>query len=232
MVMADVESKRYSNIDLLKTVAIVMVVALHIPVWRWDFLVDGQYHFGIWIQYCFRLISEGVPVFFMVNGYLLFEKKFNPKKHMFKCIKIFALFLLWAVIQSASLALCNKTELSFSAIINHIIVLDYPSTLWFYKYLIFIYIFFPVLKIVFDAKKRYFVFFFLVTLFFTTSIHFFEGMNYLFDYAGITCVKGLNVFLTDLYPLNAKGAASITFFLLGGMINAYKDKIERKKICG
>ena len=227
--MADSESKRYSNIDLIKFIAILMVIALHIPIWRWDFYQDNGKNFEIWVQYCFRLVSEGVPLFFMVNGYLLFEKELKHKKHISKCVKLFVLFLFWATIQSINIALVNNTEISFSAIVNHIITLDYPFTLWFYKYLLFIYLLFPALKVVFDTNKKCFLFLATVTLFFATSIHFFEGLNYFLEYAGIGWLKGINSFLTDFYPLSAKGLASIAFFLLGGILNIQKNNIERRK---
>ncbi len=59
--------KRVFGIDIIKGVAILLVVSLHSGLWRTDFWPSNS--FGRIIQYSFRLLAEGVPIFVMVHGF-------------------------------------------------------------------------------------------------------------------------------------------------------------------
>ena len=61
--------KRYDNIDLLKFIAIFMVITLHVPLYFTDFIKTQNIE--NFIQFSFRLISEGVLIFIFVNGLLI-----------------------------------------------------------------------------------------------------------------------------------------------------------------
>ena len=81
------EKKRYANIDLLKTIAIIMVIALHSQLFITDFIKDNK--ISTYIQYFIRILCEGVAIFILVNGFLLINKKqFDFKKHLLKTLKI------------------------------------------------------------------------------------------------------------------------------------------------
>ena len=62
--------KRLLNIDILKTIAILMVISLHSFLWNTN--LDGS--ISHYIQYSLRLIMEGVPIFVFVNGFLVLGK--------------------------------------------------------------------------------------------------------------------------------------------------------------
>lgn len=64
--------KRYDYLDLLKFIAIIMVMCLHVQIWSDNFIEDKS----VWkvFSYACRLISEGVPIFVAVNGFLLLKK--------------------------------------------------------------------------------------------------------------------------------------------------------------
>ncbi len=71
-----------------------MVISLHVPLWEPDFM--SSYDASHVIQYFFRLISEGVPVFVSVNGFLLLKKNsLDIQKHLKKMCRILALLVLW-----------------------------------------------------------------------------------------------------------------------------------------
>ena len=66
------------TIDLLKCLAILMVIIYHAPLYTVDIIKDPsllQY-----ARYFFKTIfSLYVPLFFIVNGYLLFNEKLHLK---------------------------------------------------------------------------------------------------------------------------------------------------------
>ena len=69
------EKKRYANIDLLKTIAIIMVIALHSQLFITDFIKDNK--ISTYIQYFIRILCEGVAIFILVNGFLLIKNICN-----------------------------------------------------------------------------------------------------------------------------------------------------------
>lgn len=213
----------------MKSIAILMVISLHIPLWKYNFFADGLKEFDLYPQFCFRLVSEGVPIFFLVNGYLLFSHPYSWKKHKKKIQKVLLFFVVWVVIQNINQCLVRKTELSLTSIVKHIITMDYTSTLWFYKTLFFVYLIFPAVKMVYDADKGLFRFLFYTLTFFTVSIHFFEGFNYFLDSREIEWLKGINNFLSDFYPVGARGTASMMFFMAGGRLSDCEEKIKEKR---
>ena len=78
------QTKRMDNLDLMKALGILMVITLHVPLWKPEFM--ETYSAGRLLQYAFRIISEGVPVFVTINGLLLLKKKnMNLKAHAEKC---------------------------------------------------------------------------------------------------------------------------------------------------
>ena len=70
---------RVQYIDFIKTISIFIIITLHNGTWRTDFISSGST--ASLVQYCIRLFCEGVPIFVFLNGFLLFDKTFNAKKH-------------------------------------------------------------------------------------------------------------------------------------------------------
>lgn len=51
---------------------------------------------GRLVQYAFRIISEGVPIFVTINGLLLLKKKnMCLKAHVEKMLRLFLVLILW-----------------------------------------------------------------------------------------------------------------------------------------
>ena len=115
------EKKRYANIDLLKTIAIIMVIALHSQLFITDFIKDNK--ISTYIQYFIRILCEGVAIFILVNGFLLINKKqFDFKKHLLKTLKIFAILVIWSIILTISIQLIYKEPLKIIGIIKNIFI--------------------------------------------------------------------------------------------------------------
>ena len=80
------------DIDLLKFIACVMVVILH----------GIEHGLGGIQQIIYLLGSFGIPLFFVVNGYLLSQKYIDFIFVNEKLCKYFKIMLLWAVICGTS----------------------------------------------------------------------------------------------------------------------------------
>ena len=104
--------ERFYSFDLLKFIAIVLVVCYH------SFCL-GQ---GAVYDVCFPLFSLGVPLFFIVNGALLFNKALK------------------------GLSFTDIIKIAWYGDSKYVV-----NQYWFLKTLVMLYLFFPVLKRAFDV---------------------------------------------------------------------------------
>ena len=223
--------QRLCSLDILKTIAIFLVITLHAGVWKTDFLQDGIFDFNQWMQYSFRLLAEGVPLFFMVNGYLLFRKKsFDFDKHIKKIVNIAMVYALWNILLTLNQVLTHKEAVEFQSMVRHFISGDYTSILWFFKSLIFVYILFPVIKHAFDKEKKLYQSLFLIVLLFTVGSRFIAETDVVLKSTGFDFLTGISGFLYEFLPLSSNGMTSLCYFMLGGMLLDYEGSVKEKRI--
>ena len=87
---------RFGYIDLLETIAIICIVFYHGAIGN-ENILSGKMtgYVNYFIQ---TLVAVAVPLFFVVNGFLLFGRGFNLKKHIRKTIRVAAIAIIWGVI--------------------------------------------------------------------------------------------------------------------------------------
>lgn len=222
------DSKRYIYIDWLETIAIFFVLVYHSSLWSADLIINPtliQY-----IKYFLNtILSTCVPIFFFANGFLLFSKKFDLKKHIIKIIRIISLSLLWEVILLFVQVKTNHLEIAFKEVMK--ILWSWQSgvidILWFLGALVCIYIIFPIIKNVFDTNKRIFIYFVIVSFIFTFGNVFINESftllyNIIFHKNKIICENFFNIF----NPFRGIYAYSFVYFCMGGICYMYIDKIQ------
>ena len=224
---------RLDNLDLMKAAGILMVLTLHIPLWNTDFFSVPT--ISRKVQYAFRLISEGVPVFMAVNGILMFRKPgLDLKRHLMKTLRLFILLLLWCVILTVAglllerdpkpVTLYNLVHFTLQTQIGS----KYTGVLWFLQGLLAVYLMFPVLKAAYDSKGKLFEYLFIVVFAFTGGISLLEMIR---DYAGTYCETSLLTeaigFFNRFIPLDNRWY--FAYFMLGGMIYRYRERIREKR---
>ena len=223
--------KRYDNIDLLKFIAIFMVITLHVPLFFTDFINTKQ--FSNIIQYSFRLVSEGVLIFIFVNGFLLINKPLDLKKHIKKIIKIFFIMILWGIINVIVISIIRHENLSISKIIketlNLNIVNSYSGPLWFLQNLICLYIFFPLLKTVHDSNQKIYNYLAITVIFFSVGINFLDIICQLVgNLCNIENLSGL--ILNNFNKINPYfNNMFLCYFILGGIFFENKSLFENKR---
>lgn len=143
---------RIISFDILKCVAIILACSLHYPLF-----LKGSIIAEIWQLLC----MGAVPVFFAVNGALLFSKPFNLDKHLARIKKLFISVIICKLIILAILQIFGQFAFSDFSISDWITYLfssakvgNIPTEhLWFIYALISAYIVFPFLKKAFDSKE-------------------------------------------------------------------------------
>ena len=140
---------RNINLDLLKVLACVGVVLLHTAMG--GFKETGSWNFSTYLYY---LGTYSIPLFFMVNGYLLLGKKEITYPYILQKVK-------WILITVSSwnmIVWLFKRDFAVNPIkkiVGSLIQKGYFFQFWFFGALIIIYICLPVLKKFLNSKRSY-----------------------------------------------------------------------------
>ncbi len=142
--------KEIDYFNILKSLSIVFVCAIH------GLVLTGT----VPERLSFLLLYTAVPLFFAVNGALLFAAPFDEKKHFRRTLTLIAVSTAWRgiLLVASMLSPWYTVELSLSGVINYFLGVSLPGVaadhLWFIKALIALYVLFPLLKIAFDNSRR------------------------------------------------------------------------------
>jgi len=232
--------KRLGNLDFMKAVAILMVISLHIGNWDTDFVT--YFSVGRLTQYICRLVAEGVPIFLMVNGYLLLRKRqLDLRRHIRKIGKMAALLVVWAVILTVvgNALSAEPTPLSLNMLFSHVFATrafaEYTGVLWFLEYLLPVYMLYPLLWIAYKDNFAIFKYFFIAIVIVSAAA---SAAWLLRDvvavYGGDASI--LNLLLDFLGFMNPFGSLHggfvwyVLHFMLGGLLCHYEEQIYRKRV--
>ena len=140
--------KRIEYLDIVKVIAIFLVVFCHFV------LLAQTVPANLFMSACW----SGVPMFFLVNGALLFTRPLKLKKHISKTLAIYLILVVWRLIYLLSIGGILHVPLSGfgkGQIFLYLFAfgnLDGIGTghLWFIEALLAVYLLFPLFRICFD----------------------------------------------------------------------------------
>ncbi len=225
-----IEKERIQWIDLMESIAIYFVLFYHDKIYSIDIL-SSQATFQMYILYYVQtILATCVPLFLFVNGFLMFKKDFNLKKHLFKLIKLIILAYIWGSI-TLLFYMVLKNE-SFT-LIEFILALvtwkqGYINHIWYIGALVCIYILFPLLKTVYDNNRKIFIYFVIICVLMTFGN---TVLNELRTVLNVVILHNnsvsYNVNYFSIFNL-FRGIRGYTFvyFCLGGLANMYFDRIS------
>ena len=101
--------ERFAGLDLLKAIAILLVVFVHDN----DIFIDFLSRPDIWTYTnygLYSLVALCVPILFLVNGALVMNKPFDAKRFFLKTLKIAGLTVIWAFSRLRCLCCCTGTR--------------------------------------------------------------------------------------------------------------------------
>lgn len=227
----DTEKKeRNAGLDLLKMIAILMVLTLHVPLWEYSTLKQP---FPV-LEYAFRLLSEGVPVFLMINGMLILpRKKLNVRKHYRKTLELFLVMLAWEAIYIGLTH--GKASLNglFSYIFQTGVGSPYTGVFWFLQGLIALYLAYPLLNAVYTEHYDLFFWAFLTVLLFRIGNN---ASQLTADLAAASGHDGTALPLAagwlqkfQIVPIGEGKADYLLFFMFGGVIQNNLEKVRENR---
>ena len=226
---------RYHDLDLLKVLAIFFVCIYHF--WY------GGYHFPNKIvnflnDYTYPFLSVCVPLFFMVNGALILNRKgFDAKKHYKSLLHLTIQFFLWHAITTLVMGILAGYDF-FALGKAHLLNLFFfhmpvdeieVNHLWFIPALFCVYMLYPFYKAIFsqedsDPNAR-------------TVLTVFLAFSYIFYFLirDFDNFKSMSIYLrsfathslSGFQPLGSYLGLLSFYFLLGGLLQKYREKASK-----
>lgn len=151
--------RRMPSIDFDEALAMFFVVLYHSHYYTTNFVEYGASAFPYYLLN--GLLSTCVPMFFLVNGYLLFRKELNLRKHIIKTVRLTVVTIIWSFIIPVVLCPITGYEPTTKELLSWgwYRTMGWNDQLWFIGALVCIYIFFPILKVAYDKYRPAFLFF-------------------------------------------------------------------------
>jgi surface polysaccharide O-acyltransferase-like enzyme len=142
--------KRNMSLDLLKILSCFAVVVLHVSG-----IITTTNNENTISHIIYYTAGFAVPIFFMVNGYLLLNKeKITYKYILKKVVNILSVIFLWnIVIFLDNLILKGEIVNPFKMLLRNLIQRDYFWQFWFFGALILIYCVLPIIHKYFTEFK-------------------------------------------------------------------------------
>lgn len=216
---------RSQGLDLLKTIAIFFVITYHAECGAYVQYGLGLHPTSIIMlisYYLLGIMSTCVPIFFLVNGALLFNKPFHLRDHIKKTVGIICITLIWNIITQAALSIMGTVQpVSFVDLVHNIVSLQagLNNHLWFMYALVVIYCFFPLLKLAYDHSQPIFLTFLCIATICTFGVTFAQNIIdvaqlFVFGNVGNQCQFNL---LGDFNPFRGIYGWSFVYFMIGGL---------------
>lgn len=138
------EKKREYAFDILRVIAMIMVIIVHVAnVYSRSFgLISNRSFF---ISLLFNTLSRvSVPIFFMISGALLLDREFDLKKYRNRILKYILLIIIWDIIY----LVWEYFYLGVTYTKLYKLVLNpYRAHLWFLYSILIVYILQPILRL-------------------------------------------------------------------------------------
>lgn len=225
------QNKRLTNIDLIETIAMLFVIMYHSTTYAYSFNFEEPTQV---LAYLFRaLLPMGVPLFFFANGYLIFNRPFNFKKHVKKTLRLMLLAIIWGALKIVILMPIKGEYLTFTGVWYGVRTwkLGWINSMWYIGALVCMYFFFPLLKQSFDNDRKPFYLFLGACLVFTFGR---TLMNEALTVLNVVFLNKMEVvhrktMFNMFNPFRGIFGYTFVYFCLGGCMYELKDKILKIK---
>lgn len=185
--------KRQSNIDLLRILAMLLIVSHHFVLYAFDITTLG-FTFNSWILHLMMMGGKlGVNIMMLLSGY------FYEKNLTFKPLKIVNTYSqLWTYSVGALIVLCliGSVSLNFSSVMISIMPVTFEHWWFGSAYIIFLFLQPYITKgLVALSEKEHKSLCLIITFFWIIIPRIFDQVLFLTDLAWIICVYILGVYL-------------------------------------
>lgn len=208
--------QRNISLDLLKILSCFLICAMHTctVIWNNDSINITN------ILYYTTTIA--IPLFFIINGYLILGKKLNDNKYILKKIYHIARIILLLNILLCAIYLIQGHEITISTPFIwsikslYIYAPYYFWQFWFLGSLVLIYFMFPLINYIYLKYNKTFIIISVILI--STQI--------LMDFFNIQkSLNNLNPLEANI-PLIFRLYSWLSYFMIGGLIKKYEQRIK------
>lgn len=226
------------SLDILKIIAIFMVCLYHYPLNNISFGHLDSFSFENFINtLLFMTNAVCIPLFFMVNGALLLNKPVKIKSHLKKCGILLISHYVFRTLTILLIGAFNCVDFSSIDALQWIKAIflfeSFPGVeynhFWFIPTLISIYFIYPFINLIFfnedkNTHSYIFCFLFILLCFMLIGGDFVYIQKCLFNKVIISTNN-----IQNLNPFELSKSGYLFYFILGGVILKYKDKLKTFK---
>lgn len=223
------EKARLAHMDLLKCLAIYLVLVFHGTLY--SNVITSDMSLPELFPYFFRtILSTCVPLFFFVNGYLLLSKPLNLKKHTFRVLQLMAITCFWILfllmVNQPFYGEYHTWEDFWQTCWN--LRGGWNNQLWYMGALITIYLVFPLLKSAYDQNRSVFYWFTAVTALLVFGSDCTDLGVTLFD---VLVKKEFFLYYNNLpffhmfNPFSTYTALGLAYFCIGGTVRGLEQRL-------
>ena len=229
------ERARYHYIDVLRVFSICLVMVLH--CFGDYFHKESSIGSTLWwgLGFVNELCRAGVPIFFMISGFLLLKNDIPDIKEFYKrrlskiCIPFLCYNAFYFIARSIS-----EWKFAPKVFIDEFLNSGSAYHLWFIYSLMFIYLMIPFVKMIIDrCSYKMLIGFFIFSIFQTTIKPFINTLSngYVYIYLNLDGISGylgyaILGYILGTYDLSARGkkilyASAIVSFIAFPLVSMY-----------
>ena len=218
--------KRIYYLDLMKSIAIISVVFYHGVLPQITMTGTMKFYSYYFLQ---AFAAVATPLFFFVNGFLLFNKELDLHKHISRIIRMMVLTVIWGGITIISLMLIRKEILSVGEFLKTLWQFkeNWISHLWYMGELICIYLFFPVFYYAYQKKASILVYFVCIGAIIIFGNAFVNEIMTMLSILVKHPVVIANKNIFNMFnPFKDVNSYALIYFCCGGIIYRYQEKFK------
>ena len=220
----NIVTNNLAYIDYIRIFAAVMVILLHSISSFFGNSDNFQTKFWWFCNFVNEICRTGVPLFFMISGYLMLTKsKITDLKSFYKkrIFKILIPFLIWDIIYYCYFRHINNQKILDFAFFEALMLNGSSYHLWYIYSIMLLYLFIPFIKMITDkASLKTQLFFLCLVIFQTTLKPFFNITTGLYLYLaedGIIGYLGYMILGNILGKSEIKKNTRVLIYVLGIM---------------
>lgn len=225
---------RIPQIDIVKAVCAYLVCYSHFNSFTYS---DNSYWFtikGILGYATLAFSAYAVPLFLLINGYLIIHKYHKLIHWIRKIIHLFFITFVWGLLYNIIFNVYFSENKSVEEIANFVFngvyVGEYISIRnWFFYTLIIIYLFLPFLHIIFSIGNKLIIqYLFGIVFCFTIGVDLVSKLFHIVEFIFNFHILEYANFFHRINIFTLWDSFALTYFVMGGVIFAYKGNAIRR----
>lgn len=198
------QAKRNISLDVIKVVACCFVVASH--------TIRPGFGFANFVAFSLAIIA--IPCFFMVNGYLMFQKQIVTYAYIWKkIIRILVVCFSWEALHAAVYWLYYHQFRNFL----ESFLLDFLQKglffhFWFMGSLMILYLLLPILRWIYEKNEAVYMWFLI-------------GLGFICSAMNLIMIVTKNLYVVEI-PQSLRLWYWLFYYMLGGLLAKRKIKIQ------